>query len=161
MAVSKIDWVVMWKLFHYHFFWMYATIGIPLRFALVVRRFKMAPARKTRIYVVMSSLASSLLCTWFPIVPIIFGAVLMLAAGDAAGHAVGESPSDRRTPSRVVNRHRNRNRRCRALALAAERICQEAIRAIVHHEHTERINCARTRLDVGIPSSANLHRRFG
>jgi hypothetical protein len=91
MTVPKIDWVVMWKSFHYQFFWVYATIGIPLRFVLVVRRFKMAPSRKKSLYLMLSSFASSLLCTWFPIVPIIFGGVLIFAAGDAAGHAVGES----------------------------------------------------------------------
>jgi hypothetical protein len=80
----------MWKLFHYHFFWIYLILGIPLRLVLV-RGFNAVPASKTRLYVVISAFASSLMCTWFPIVPIIFGAALILAAGDAAGHAAGES----------------------------------------------------------------------
>ena len=84
MTLPRIDWVVMWKLFHYHFFSIYVTVGIPLRLILV-RGFKAAPASKTSLYIVVSSFASSLLCT------VISGAVLILAAGGAAGHAAGES----------------------------------------------------------------------
>jgi hypothetical protein len=90
MTATRIDWVVMWKLFHNHFFWIYVTLGIPLRLILV-RRLKVAPASKTTLYVFLSSFTSSLLCTWFPIIPIISGAVLILIVGDAAGHAAGES----------------------------------------------------------------------
>jgi len=66
------------------------TLGIPLRLILV-RSSKAAPASKTTLYVVLSSFASSLLCTWFPVIPIISGGVLILIVGDAAGHAAGES----------------------------------------------------------------------
>ena len=90
MTVPRIDWTVLWKLFQYHFFWIYAAIGIPLRFALVWR-FKAAPAVNAGLYVVMSSFASSALCTWFPIVPITCRAALILIAGEAAGNAAGES----------------------------------------------------------------------
>ena len=38
-----------------------------------------------------ASFASSLLCTWVPIVPIVCGALLILAAGDVAGHVIGGS----------------------------------------------------------------------
>lgn len=90
MAVSRIDWVVMWKLYHYQFFWIYLALGVPLRLILA-GGFKPVLANKTSLYASVSSLASSLLSTWFPIVPIISGAVLMAAAGDLAGQAAGES----------------------------------------------------------------------
>ena len=90
MTVPKIDWVVMWKLFHFQFFWIYATLGVLLRVVLM-RSFKMVQSRQTRLYIGMSSFASSLLCTWFPVFPIILVGMLMLAVRDARGRAIGES----------------------------------------------------------------------
>jgi hypothetical protein len=87
MAVSKIDWTIMWKLYRYQFFWIYLSIGVPLRF-LLARGFKPVLAGITSLYVAVSSSASSFLCIWFPIVPLICGAVLILVAGHAAGESL-------------------------------------------------------------------------
>jgi hypothetical protein len=77
--------------------------AVPLSFLLDLRNclypaqiypragFQGSSGEQNESYIVVSSFASSLLCTWFPIVPIISGAVLILAAGGAAGHAAGES----------------------------------------------------------------------
>jgi hypothetical protein len=87
MTFSRIDWVVMWKLFHYQFFWIHLALGIPIRF-VTARSFGAASARKTGLSVVVASLASSIFSTWLPIVPIL-GVGLPL--GLLGKVAVGES----------------------------------------------------------------------
>ena len=87
MTYSRIDWVVMWKLFHVQFFWIYLALGIPIRF-VAVRRFGAASSRKTGLSVVVASFASSVFGTWLPIAPI-FGVGLPL--GLLGKTAVGES----------------------------------------------------------------------
>ena len=87
MTFSRIDWVVMWKLFHYQFFCIYLSLGIPIRF-VAARTFGAASSRKTSLSVVVASLASSVFSTWLPIVPIL-GVGLPL--GLLGKVAVGES----------------------------------------------------------------------
>jgi hypothetical protein len=76
MTFSRIDWLVMWKLYHVQFFWIYLTVGIPLRF-VAARRFG-ASTSKTILSVVVASFVSSIFCTWLPIVPIIVCVPLLL-----------------------------------------------------------------------------------
>jgi hypothetical protein len=87
MTFSRIDWVVMWKLFHNQFFWIYLALGIPIRF-VSARRFGEASARKTSLCVVVASIASSIFSTWLPIVPILGVGLPLGLLGKAA---VGES----------------------------------------------------------------------
>lgn len=44
MNLSGVDWVVMWKLYHDQFFWIYLALGIPLRL-VAARGFGAASAR--------------------------------------------------------------------------------------------------------------------
>jgi hypothetical protein len=87
MTFSRVDWVVMWKLFHDQFFWIYLAVGIPIRF-VAARRFGAASTRETSLSVVAASVASSIFSTWLPIVPIL-GVGLPL--GILGKVAVGES----------------------------------------------------------------------
>lgn len=87
MISSRMDWVVMWKLFHVQFFWIYLALGIPIRF-VTVRRFGAASSRKTGASVAVASFASSVFGTWLPIATI-FGVGLPL--GLLGETAVGES----------------------------------------------------------------------
>jgi hypothetical protein len=87
MTFSSIDWVVMWRLFHDQFFWIYLAFGIPIRF-VAARHFRAASASKTSLSVVVASFASSISTTWLPIVPIL-GVGLPLALMGRT--AVGES----------------------------------------------------------------------
>jgi hypothetical protein len=87
MTFSRVDWVVMWKLFHYQFFWIYLSLGIPIRF-VAARTFGAASSRKTTLSVVVASLASSVFSTWLPIVPIL---AVGLPLGLLEKVAVGES----------------------------------------------------------------------
>jgi len=87
MTVSKIDWVVMWKLFHYEFCWIYLSVGVLIRLVLA-RRVRPASLGKTSLYVVASSTVSSLLSTWFPIAPILGGAMLIFIGGHSAGESI-------------------------------------------------------------------------
>ena len=86
MVVSKIDWVVMWKLFHYQFSFICLCVGIPIRFVLA-RRGKTIPANAAGSYAVASSIVASILCTWFPVIPLTGGAILI----SLAGHVASES----------------------------------------------------------------------
>jgi hypothetical protein len=81
MTFSRIDWVVMWKLYHVKFFWIYLALGIPLRF--VAARSFGASTSKTTFSVVVASFVSSVFCTWLPIVPVICCAALVLAGARA------------------------------------------------------------------------------
>src|SRR5438876_10248044 len=58
MTYSRIDWVVMWKLFHVQFFWIYLALGVPIRF-VAARRFRAASTCKTTLSIVVASFASS------------------------------------------------------------------------------------------------------
>jgi len=87
MISSRVDWVVMWRLFHVQFFWIYLALGIPIRF-VTARRFGAASVHKTSLSVVVAAFASSISSTWFPIVPILG---VGLPFGLFARTAVGES----------------------------------------------------------------------
>ncbi len=87
MTYSRIDWVVMWKLFHVQFFWIYLALGVPIRF-VAARRFRAASTCKTTLSIVVASFASSIFSTWLPIAPIL-GVGLPL--GLLGRTAVGES----------------------------------------------------------------------
>jgi len=73
----------MWKLFHHQFCWIYLTVGVPIRL-FVARRLKNVSLGKAGFYAIASSLVASLLSTWFPILPLVGGAILFSVAGHAA-----------------------------------------------------------------------------
>jgi hypothetical protein len=83
MIVSKIDWTVMWKLFHYQFCWIYLIVGVPIRL-FVARRVKAVSLGKASVYAIAASSLSSLLSTWLPVMPLVGGALLISATGQAA-----------------------------------------------------------------------------
>jgi hypothetical protein len=83
MIVSRIDWTVMWKLFHHQFCWLYLTVGVPIRL-FVARRVKAISLGKASVYAVAASSLASLLGTWLPVVPLVGGAILQTVAGQAA-----------------------------------------------------------------------------
>jgi hypothetical protein len=82
MIVPTIDWVVIWRLFHYQFFFIYLSLGIPIRF-LAVRAFGAASLCKKSFSVVVASLVSSVFSTWLPIVPILGVGVPLAYLGKA------------------------------------------------------------------------------
>ena len=86
MIESRIIWVVMWKLFHYQFWWIYLCVGVPIRLFLA-RRLKTVSLGKAGFYAIASSLAASILSTWFPIIPLAGGAILVNIAGYAASES--------------------------------------------------------------------------
>jgi hypothetical protein len=85
MTFSRIDWVVMWKLYHVQFFWMYLALGIQLRF-IAARSFG-ASTSKTTFSAIGASFVSSVFSTWFPVVPVICGGALVLAGARAFGES--------------------------------------------------------------------------
>lgn len=83
MTYSGIDWLVTWKLFHWEFCWIYLALGIPIRLILT-RGFETTMQRKI-LYLAVCNIILSLASTWFPVVPVIAGALLL------AGHTFGLS----------------------------------------------------------------------
>lgn len=83
MIVAKIDWTVMWKLFHYQFCWIYLSAGIPIRL-FFARRVNPVSLGKTAVYAIASSALASLVNTWLPIIPLVGGAILVNIVGYAA-----------------------------------------------------------------------------
>ncbi len=84
MKYSSIDWLVTWKLFHYEFFWIYLSLGIPIRLILA-GHLKIVLRKKRIFYLAASNLVLSLANTWFPIIPVIAGSLLLI------GHPNGQS----------------------------------------------------------------------
>ena len=87
MTYSHVDWVVMWRLFHHQFFWIYLALGVPLRLLLVLR-FDASSASKKALSVAVAAFASAIVSTWLPIVPIVCVGVLDLAFGVASGESL-------------------------------------------------------------------------
>ena len=87
MIFSRVDWVVMWKLFHHQFFWIHLALGMPIRF-VAARTFGAASARKMTLSIVIASFASSIFSTWLPIIPIL---CVGLPLGLLEKVAIGES----------------------------------------------------------------------
>jgi hypothetical protein len=69
MTYWTIDWLIRWKWYHYQFFWLFLTIGVPLR-VLAARHFGTS-AGKGRLSAVVVSIASSAIGVWVPIIPAI------------------------------------------------------------------------------------------
>ncbi|MFZ0298261.1 MAG: hypothetical protein WAM13_07930 [Candidatus Sulfotelmatobacter sp.] len=84
--MSKIDWTVMWKFFHYQFCWIYLSVGVPMRLFLA-RGLKGISLGKTSSYAITSSLLASFLSTWFPVIPLAGGAILVNIGGYAASQS--------------------------------------------------------------------------
>jgi len=86
MTFSKVDWTILWKLHHLRFFWIYLTLGIPLK-GVLAWRLEAGSTIKKGVCAVLSSFASSAVNIWFPILPV--ACVLMLNGfvGDVAGQS--------------------------------------------------------------------------
>ncbi len=76
----------MWKFFHYQFCWIYLSIGVLMRLFLA-RRLKGISLGKAGFYAITSSLLASFLSTWFPVIPLAGGAILVNIAGYAASES--------------------------------------------------------------------------
>ncbi len=84
MTFSRVEWTILWKLHHLRFFWIYLTLGIPLK-GLLVWHLEAGATVKTNACAVLSSLTSSAANVWFPILPVACSLVLNGLLGDAAG----------------------------------------------------------------------------
>jgi hypothetical protein len=71
MWYSTIDWLKLWKLHHYQFFWLYLLIGVPLRLLTAQQLFQHAQRARVTVSMFIASIGSALSSTWFPIVPIL------------------------------------------------------------------------------------------
>jgi hypothetical protein len=86
MIVSKIDWTVTWKLFHYQFCWIYLSVGVPIR--LFFGRVKAVSLSKAGLYAIASSSLASLVSTCLPVVPLVGGAILVSVAGHTSSESI-------------------------------------------------------------------------
>jgi hypothetical protein len=86
MTLSGVDWTILWKFYHLRFFWIYLTVGIPIK-GPFAWRLETGSAAKTGAFALLASLASSACNTWFPILPIACG----LIVSGFARHVVGQS----------------------------------------------------------------------
>jgi hypothetical protein len=86
MTLSGVDWTILWKFYHLWFFWIYLTVGIPIK-VLLAWRLETGSAAKTAAFALLASLASSACNTWFPILPVTCG----LIVDSFARHVVGQS----------------------------------------------------------------------
>lgn len=114
MTLSRIDWVVTWKLHHVQFFWIHLALGIPLRF-VAARSFR-ASTSKTTSSVIVASFVSSVSCTWLPIVPVI----MLCAVRSRWGKSRWPVASDQCASSRRYNGYPNRVSRCNAVPYVIE-----------------------------------------
>ncbi|MFZ0418336.1 MAG: hypothetical protein WAM04_09530 [Candidatus Sulfotelmatobacter sp.] len=69
MTFSGVDWTILWKLHHVLFFWIYFTVGIPIK-AVLAWRLDVSSTAKTSSFALLASVVSSAFNTWFPILPL-------------------------------------------------------------------------------------------
>jgi hypothetical protein len=84
MTFSGVDWTILWKLHRVLFFWMYFTVGIPIK-ALLGWRVGVGSAARTSGFAMLASVVSSAFNTWFPIFPLSCAFILINLSGRAAG----------------------------------------------------------------------------
>ena len=84
MTYSEIDWFLTWKLFHREFFCIYVAVSVPIRLILA-RGFNTTSQGRGILYIAVSSITLSLASAWFPVIPIVVGAIAL------AGHPGGVS----------------------------------------------------------------------
>ncbi len=77
----------MWKLFHYEFCLIHLSVGVLIRLVFA-ERVRPASLGEASVYAIASSAVSALVSTWFPIVPILGGAILIFIAGHSAGESI-------------------------------------------------------------------------
>jgi hypothetical protein len=87
MAGLGIDWTIMWKFFHYQFCEIYLVTGTTIRLVFTAR-LRPVSLYKTSTYAVVSSSVAALLNTWFPLVPIISGIILINVVGQRAAESL-------------------------------------------------------------------------
>ena len=76
----------MWKFFHYQFCWIHLSVGVLMRLFLAQRLKGISPG-KAGFYAITSSLLKSFLSTWFPVIPLVGGAILINLAGYPASES--------------------------------------------------------------------------
>jgi len=70
------SWTVMWKLFHCQFWWICLGVGVPIRFLLAWWG-RTTSATKAGSYAIASSIVASTVSTWFPVIPLAGGFILL------------------------------------------------------------------------------------
>jgi hypothetical protein len=83
MTFSGVDWTILWKLHHVLFFWIYFTVGIPIK-AILAWRVGVSSTARTSGFAMLASVVSSGFNTWFPILPIFCAFILISLAGYAS-----------------------------------------------------------------------------
>jgi len=80
------SWAVMWKLFHRQFWWICLVVGVPIRF-LLARWGNTTSATKAGSYAIASGIVASTVSTWFPVIPLAGGAILLNLFENAASES--------------------------------------------------------------------------
>ncbi|HEY6180981.1 MAG TPA: hypothetical protein VIW67_01985 [Terriglobales bacterium] len=87
MINRGIDWFMMWKWYHFKFFWIVLAVGVLFRI-VVVRRYELAAWNKTRLFSIAASVVSATCTTWLPILPVLAFIPLTIAIGDLAASSL-------------------------------------------------------------------------
>jgi hypothetical protein len=83
MTFSGVDWTILWKLHHVLFFWIYFTVGIPIK-AVLAWRVGVSSTARTSGFAMLASVVSCGFNTWFPILPVSCAFIQINLAGYAA-----------------------------------------------------------------------------
>jgi len=86
MTFSGVDWTMLWKLHHVLFFWIYFTVGVPIK-AVLAWRVGLGSTLRTSGFAILASVVSSGFNTWVPILPVFCAFILV----NLAGYAVSEN----------------------------------------------------------------------
>jgi hypothetical protein len=87
MTFNNLDWTILWKFYHFRFFWTYLGLGIGIK-GLFAWRFEIGSPAKMSAFAILASLTSSALNTWFPVVPLAGALILECVAGDATARPI-------------------------------------------------------------------------
>ena len=87
MINRGIDWFIMWKWYHFKFFWIVLVIGVLFR-VIVLRRYELAVWSKTRLVSIAAGAISALCITWLPILPVLVFIPLIIAIGGLAASSL-------------------------------------------------------------------------
>jgi hypothetical protein len=81
MINRGIDWFMMWKWYHFKFFWIMLALGVLFR-VVVLRHYELVAWNKTRLFSITASAVSAICATWLPILPVLMFIPLIIAIGD-------------------------------------------------------------------------------
>jgi hypothetical protein len=87
MTFSRVDWTILWKFHHTLFFWIYLTLGVPIK-ALLAWRVGVRSTAKTSEFALLASVASAGLNTWFPVLPVFCAFILINLVGYVASESL-------------------------------------------------------------------------